>query len=301
MIAPTMPDLKSLPFGGAQYVVSDHTENFVRTAILESIDAPWQDNVHSEFLSLYQQWLRTSRSNSFAGLGHFNHAVFSAGTTESFDVFYHKNSQRRLRYFHGEYMYHQVAARQHRPCGGAFLEDAPLDRNDAVIISLPFSDTGGEHSDMQSVLNQCDRLGIPVLLDCAYFGICSNMIFDLDHDCITDVTFSLSKSFPVPHLRIGMRLTRTDDDDTLFVLNKTRYVNRVSAMVGIKILENFGPDYIPNLYRSAQQVICHDLSVDVSPCVIFGIDRNNRYPEYNRGGPSNRLNLAKILDQRLIK
>lgn len=299
MTNPVMVNLKSLPYGGAHYVISSEMENFVKSAIVEAVadDCLMNTKIHTKFLEQYLGWIQSSKLNTFVGLEKFPISAFSAGTTEAFDKFYLKNSSRRLRYFKGEYMYHQVAARQYFDYFGSFLEDDALDKNDCVVISLPFSDTGGEHPDMKKVLQQCDQLNIPVLVDCAYFGICSGIKFDLNHPSITDITFSLSKSFPVPHLRIGMRLTRTDDDDSLLVMNKTDYVNRLSVSVGTKVLENFGPDDIYNWYHTSQELLCKELSITPSNCVIFGIDLENAHSEYNRGGKTNRLCLSKYLTQ----
>ena len=135
-------------------------------------------------------------------------------------------------------MYHMAAWRNYFP-DWKYIEEQPLAKNDAVVISFPFADTGGEHPKMKEILDQCELLGIPVLLDCAYFGICQNIEFDLTHPAITDLTFSLSKFLPVAHLRIGMRLTKEDDDDSLLVLNKTNYTNRIGLSVGEQILQEF--------------------------------------------------------------
>jgi hypothetical protein len=295
----TIQNLKELPYGGAQHVVSKELENFVANCINQvmSENVLQNSDIHNKFLSEYVLWINSSKKNTFIGLENFSVKAFSSGTTESFDKFYLKNLTRRLRYFKGEYMYHMVAGRQYFLKKSCFLEDDDLDKNDVVVISLPFSDTGNPHPDMEQVLLQCDRLDIPVLIDCAYFGICSGIIFNLNHKCITDLTFSLSKSFPVPHLRIGMRLTKTDDDDLLLVMNKTNYINRLSAGVGLKVIQRFTPDYIYEKYRLSQEKICKNLNVEPSSCVIFGIDKINQYPEYNRNAISNRLSFAKILDQ----
>jgi hypothetical protein len=123
------------------------------------------------------------------------------------------------------------------------------------------------------------------------------MQFDFTHPAITDITFSLSKFLPVAHLRIGIRFTRTDDDDSLLVSNKAQYINRLGAAVGIKIMNQFDPDYIYNTYRTAQTKLCSELKITPSKSVIFGIDTENLYPEYNRGCISNRLSLSKQLAQ----
>lgn len=298
MSNPTLANLKSLPFGGAQYVVSADQESFVKSAIAKAAadNCLWDSNIRQKFLDLYLSWIQSSTLNKVFGLDQFPIASFSSGTTEAFDKFYLKNSSRRLRYFKGEYMYHQVAGRQYFDHTSKFIEDEELDCNDVVVISLPFSDTGNEHSKMQETLQRCTELGIPVLLDCAYFGICSGIEFDFDYPCITDITFSLSKTFPVPHLRIGMRLTRCDDDDALLVMNKTDYVNRLGCAVGVELLENFSPDMVYQRYQTAQAKLCAELAVTPSKCVIFGIDELNQYSQYNRGGNTNRLCLSKHLD-----
>jgi len=132
-----------------------------------------------------------------------------------------------------------------------------------------------------------------VLVDCAYYGSCRNIDIDLAYPCITDVTFSLSKTFPLAYARIGIRYTRTDDDDTMFVYHKISYNNKIGALIGLEYFKNFSPDYIPNKYIDKQQKFCYTLGVETSKTVLFGIDTQNQYPQYNRGGNTNRLSFHK--------
>lgn len=299
---PTLTNLKSLPYGGAQYVIDPDMEQRVQQFMIESINdrCLWDTGIQDEFLNSYVNWIGSTRQNTIRGLDQFTTKAYSNGTTEAFDKFYLKNLHRRLRYFRGEYMYHQVSARQYWSEGGVFLEEAELDQNDCVIISLPFADTGNPHTDMNQVLDQCDRLQIPVLLDMAYLGICSGITFDLTHPCISDVTFSLSKTFPVPHLRIGMRLTRHDDDDSLLVVNKTSYTNRLGIAVGLKLINSLSVDHVYETYQAQQQQFCRTLGVEPSQCVIFGVDRKDQFRIYNRGGSTNRLCFSKYLDSGIL-
>ena len=133
-----------------------------------------------------------------------------------------------------------------------------------------------------------------MLLDCAYLGVCSGIDFNLDRECITDVTFSLSKTLYCAHARIGMRLTKEDDDDPLFVTNKAGYINRVSAYIGLQLLNSFSPDYIYDNYRAKQERCCEILDVEPSNCILFGIG-DSRWNEYNRDRETNRLSLHKYL------
>jgi hypothetical protein len=274
-------DKRALPFGGSFAIMDAQT--------LSSLPELLQVDADS-FCKKYLEWIKSTKLNTITGLENFSYAAYSNGTTEAFDKFYMKNNKRRFRCFKGEYVYHQIAWRN---WDWKFLEDDTLEKDDAVVISLPFSDTGNEHLQMQQVLQTCTDLNIPVLIDCVYFGVCSNINFDFNHKCITDITFSLSKIFPIAYARVGMRLTKIDDDDALLMLHKIGYTNRIGAALGMQLMDEYSPDYIVNKYLQKQIEMCKDLDITPSNTVLFGIDTTNKYPEYNRGGSTNRLGLYK--------
>lgn len=286
-------DRAHMPFGNA-FSIADPNVLKLYTQDVNVAVSISSESIQEKFLTEYQEWIMNTKNNCVIGLDQYKYACYSNGTTEAFDKFYAKHSKRRFRFFKGEFVYHRLSCRNNN-YNWDYIEDSKLDSNDVVIISLPFSDTGNKHESLDDVLATCDKLKIPVLLDCAYFGICNDITFDLTYKCITDVTFSLSKSLYAAHLRIGMRLTREDDDDPLFVTNKIGYINRTSAYIGRKLLKNFGPDYIYNKYRERQLEYCNILKIEPSNCVIFGIG-GNKWPDYNRDRKTNRLSLHKFLD-----
>ena len=63
-------------------------------------------------------------------------------------------------------------------------------------------------------------------------------------------------------------------------------------------MQKFDADYIPLKYKDKQIEICKELNVEPSSCVIFGIDYNNKFNEYNRGRETNRLCFSMIWDGR---
>ena len=245
------------------------------------------------FCKNYLQWILSTDNKKIVGLENFSYYVYSHGTTESFDKFYMKHHMKRFRCFKGEYLYHQLAWRNSWP-NWRYIEDEELAAGDAVVISIPFSDTGDIHMSHEDLLNQCDKLGIPVLVDCAYFNLSQDIEFNFDHPCITNVTFSLSKLFPVGHLRIGLRLTKVNDDDPLFVLNKISYVNRIGAYIGNALINEFAEDYIVTNYRNKQLELCRSLNLLPSKTVIFGIG-GDEWQAYNRGTATNRLSISAHL------
>lgn len=282
-------DNRAMNFGSAFAIEDVNT-----TKVLEEpldLQCLKDDKIIDSFLCKYDLWIKSSTLNKFIGLDNYKHRCYSLGTSEAFDKFYMKNAKRRFRCFKGEYMYHKLSWRDKFEWD--WLDDKPLSKTDAVVISLPFADTGDKHINYEQLLEQCCEINVPVLVDCAYFGICRDINFNLDYDCITDITFSLSKTFPVAYARIGMRCTKIDDDDSMFVYSKVNYNNKIGALLGIKYFERFTPDYITEKYVDKQLNFCNTIGVNPSKTVLFGIDYKHKFDEYNRGGDSNRLSFHK--------
>lgn len=287
--------LKSLPYGSIHSITNKELEDEVNNIISDVVKTGclYDTNIHNLFLERFYNWILETKNNTIIGLDKFQSKVFTNGSTEAFDKFYLKNKNRNLRYFKGEYMYHAAIGKSYFE-NVILLDDAPVNKNDVVVISLPFADTGDTHPQMDEVLTKCSELGVPVLIDCCYYGACAGLIMNFDHSCITDITFSLAKSFPLGFIRVGMRLTRNDNNDPLFVYNKNNYVNRLGSAVGLELLNRYDPDYNYNTYKEAQQQFCIKLGVEPSKCVFFATSKE-KFIEYNRGTSSNRLCFSKYL------
>jgi hypothetical protein len=292
--------LKSLPYGSIHSITNNVLDSEINNIITTVTQAGclYDTNIHNQFLERFYNWILETKNNKILGLEKFQSKVFTNGSTEAFDKFYLKNKTRRLRYFKGEYMYHAAASKSYFEAA-PYLDDSPVNANDVIVISLPFADTGEEHPNMSNVLSRCSELGVPVLIDCCYFGACGNLTMDFNYSCITDITFSLAKCFPLGFMRVGMRLTRNDDNDPLFVYNKNNYVNRLGSAVGLELLNRYTPDYNYNTYRDTQEQFCDQLGVAPSKCVFFATSKD-KFPEYNRGTDSNRLCFSKFLKDRKL-
>jgi len=290
-------DKKHMAFGNAFAIADPLVVAVIDMLNINVNNILKDDNVLKQFLERYVLWISETNNNRVLGLENYPHACFANGTTEAFEKFYAKHHKRRFRFYKGEYVYHRLNCRNNG-YDWEWLDDIPLDRNDVVMISLPFSDTGNTPKDLELILDRCDKLKIPVLIDCAYLGVCSDIDFNFDRECITDITFSLSKSLYCAHARIGMRLTKEDDDDPLFVTNKAGYINKIAAHIGLQLINSFSPDYIYDTYRARQEEYCKILGVEPSNCVLFGIG-DNRWVEYNRDRETNRLSLHKYLASNL--
>lgn len=293
-----LPSKKHLPFGGARAINNHVILEFINYTLANDFQSLTQkSDIVDTFLSNYFEWLSNSKINNLVGFNKFPYKTYSNGTTETFDKWYIRHKDRRLRIFRGEYMYH-FAVYRNLDMPYKWLEDGPLQENDHVIISLPFADSGNIRHETINILNSAALLGVPVLIDAAYLGLTSRLDFDFSHPAIDTVVVSLSKTFPVAHLRIGMRLMREDYDDGLDIYHKTGYQNRWGAALGNQLITNYSIDYNPTCYEHWQKFKCNEMNIQQSKTVLFGLGGDD-YKQYNRGGIYNRLFLGGFYEKEL--
>lgn len=290
-----LPSRKHLPYGGARAINNHVITEFINFILLQDFQKQTQNTSITEiFLNNYVNWLSSSKLNSIIGFEKFPYKTYANGTTEVFDKWYIRNRHRRLRMFRGEYMYH-FATYRNLDMSFKWLEDGPLDSNDHVIISVPFADSGNIRHETLSVLNSAALLNVPVLIDAAYLGITHKFKFDYSHPAIDTIALSLSKTFPVAHLRIGMRLMRDDFDDGLDIYHKTNYQNRWGAVIGNSLITNYSIDYNAECYEHWQRYKCLEMNLEQSHTILFGLG-GSEYKQYNRGGLYNRLFLGGLYE-----
>jgi hypothetical protein len=248
-----------------------------------------------EYTDTWRRWITTSKTKTLDGLEKFQHADFVNGTSQTFDHFWLKHRDRRPVSLRGEFQYHACVNKSWKFC---WIDSADnLRPGDCLVISLPFSDSGCQHADWQSILDRCDDLDIPVCVDLAYWGISQSVDLDLDsHQCIQQLTCSLSKPFcTLENHRVGIRFSRHYNNDGISMINETNMQNIYSMSLGCYFMMEFTCDWIPEKFRSAQIAACEGLALVAADTVIFG-HGNSDYEEYNRGVPnSNRICISEFL------
>ncbi len=289
---------EKLPYKSIRAINDPKVVNFLQSVLKKKklINILNNNNIEKKFLKKYRNWLTSSKLNNLKGLDKFKFSNFTNGSTQTFDYFYVKNKKRRFRAFKGEYAYNYTSWRNHFP-NWKYINKLDIKKNDAVVISLPFSDTGSKHSDMEKLINLCDKMDVPVLVDCCYYSMCKGVNFDFNHKSIKEIAFSLSKAFPVSRVRIGMRLSKEDDDDPLFFVNKLGLVNRIAAYIGYKLIQNFKFDYLHNKYFKKQIYYCKKLNLKPTSVVCLGIG-GEKWRKYNRGNKTNRLCLSRLYEKK---
>ena len=236
----------------------------------------------SDFVKNFTDWIGISSLAAYD-------ADFSNGTTQSFDSFYFRHRVKRFRCYVGEYFYH-LKTWQSNSVNWSFITDSdPLTRGDAVVLSMPFCDTGNiQHV---NTIKLCESLEIPVLIDMCYYPLAKPFDVDLTSTTIDTVSFSLSKIFPVANFRIGVRYTKKDIFDGQKLHHTIGYNNVLSAHVGQQLIQHYAADYIYKTYCQQQHEVCEFLEIEPSESAIFGLgndtwnmfSRSNLINEYQLG------------------
>jgi hypothetical protein len=276
--------------------ISDYTiRNFINN--IDTNDMLYNEKLQDNFIKTFYQWVESSKHNTVLGLDKFNSLKIVNGTVQTFDHWYWRHKEKRFRVFKGEFMYHSALLKN----GGDWKYlDNDLAVNDALIISVPFSDYGSQRSDMLEYLEQCNNLNIPVLLDFAYYPCAKNIDIDLNKfPCVETVTFSISKAFyGAEYLRAGIRLDRNNVDDGIDVFNSVDMVNRISLGIAIELMKNFSVDYNWDNYSYIYTQVCKEYNLTETDCVMFGLG-GKEYIDYNRGSSVNRVCISDLIGEKI--
>lgn len=248
-----------------------------------------------KFIEMFGRWIRSSELNVLKGLDAFPHVTQTNGTSEAFSMFMQRHNNKNFKFFKGDFMMHKVASNNMNVKWDWIFNYSQIKKGDAVIISCPFSDTGNVVEDMQQILEWCSHNEVPVLIDMAYFGMCYGISIDLDQPCVEEVTFSLGKTFPMIGARAGIRLQRTEIDDPVLFANQHGIVNNFGAMIGEYAMTCWSPDFIANKYMKAQLIVCNQLELKPTNCVIFAMSNHDDHNQFNRGNDLTRLCISKLL------
>jgi len=282
---------------GAKPIADHRVKDFI--VGLNPTNDLYNNDIQDQFTNDFYNWINSSKLNNLIGLDKFPIHRLVAGTAQTFDHFYWRHKNRTFRFFRGEFMYHSAVLKH----GGvwAYLDDRRLQPNDALIISVPFSDYGSQHTHLEFLLHNCNAMDIPVLLDFAYYPCTKNITLDLTkYNCVQTVTFSLSKAFyGAEFLRVGLRLEREDTDDGIDLINSVEMVNRISLSIASSLIKNYSIDHNWLSYGDLYKEVCKEYNLKNTDCVMFGLG-GDEYKEYNRGTKVNRVCVSEIIGEKNI-
>jgi hypothetical protein len=248
----------------------------------------------NQYAQCWKSWLTSTYLKTISGLDNFYHIDYTCGSSQTFDHFVLKHSNRQIVALIGDFQYHACISRFNR-----FAYVDVIQKDQALIISLPFSDLGIEHPQFKSILEQCNQLNVPVCLDLAYWGVAKNVSIDLDqYPCITELTSSLSKSFyTLENHRVGVRFSREYQNDGISMLNEVKMQNIYSMSLGLHFMKRFSADWVWSQFSTQYYDICLQNQLTPTDTIIFALGDQARHSEFNRGIKDNfRVCVSEMFD-----
>lgn len=240
---------------------------------------PW---ITKKFEEKFFSWVSNSNNHNLKNLNEFKYSGFSAGTQESFINFYMVNRKKRFRVFQGDYWWHMDIWSKLN-LDWEYIENDSIKENDICICSYPFALTGKKHENFEWLLSECNKKGCKILIDFIYLPNSNKEVsVDLSNECIDEITFSFSKTFPVQCAKIAGRLKKTKPEDPMQMSNDENICNRLSSGLAYDIMCEFPMDFMIGKYINKQKYWCEKLGLTPTPVVHFGI--GDDYTEYGNDG-----------------
>jgi len=229
---------------------------------------PW---TVQQFEDQFPSWVMQGTGFKLHNFDQFKYVGFSAGTQESFINFYLFNKNKRFRVFRGDYWWHMDIWTSVN-INWAYIEDDDLAPGDICICSYPFALTGDKHENFDWLVDQCNRKNIELLMDFIYLPNSNGAVdIDLSADCIKQILFSFSKTFPVQSAKVAVRMCKTKPNDPMQISNDENICNRLSAGLALDIMKQFPIDYNVKKYYVEQQHWCAKLGLTQTKVVHFGL------------------------------
>lgn len=235
-------------------IVSDYPHH----VFLKSIE-PGLDDFHVPVIQKFVKY----RSEDLPALEEYENYYFTNGASEGiFHLLVQAKKEGEIIYvFKGEYEGYKAYGENI----GLEVREVDIDEDPTKLepgtwfISNP-SARDGNILDNKIVNNICDA-GHKVVLDCTYVGLTKPHKFDVSHENIIAVLFSLSKPCGVYYYRLGFAFTRKPV--STLMPNKW-FKNIFSIILADKIISTFEPSYFYTQYKHLQEKIIRKLNKENS-------------------------------------
>lgn len=222
-------------------------------------------DLDQQFKDCFVQWLANHKYSTFRGLNVFPRLDIINGCTQYIDDLYQRC--RDLQTFENDYKYHWRLNNNIK-----YVDVNTLDPARELLIALPFPFYGDVHPDMSEILDAAHELEIPVHIDGAWISCIRDIDFDFDHPAIQTVGISLSKG-GMGGNRIGLRFARKTPEGAVTIMNDFNMNSQALVSMGIKFMEELGPEYFWSKYETAYNQVCTDF--DLTPTKAVHLARTS--------------------------
>ena len=234
---------------------------------IEKIVNDFKIDNHTEvkrFTSNITEWLKP-----VIDLSDFKYVYPANGVTEGINYWYMQEKRKVIRY----------------PDDYVWLPESK--KGDILYLTCPTSMDG----------NICDiPTSIPVVLDIAHIGSCSDRVRISVTDNIEKVFFSLSKCFGLRNYRIGYYFSREPDEQLERLINSAKYYNYHSMALGEEVIKKVGPFTVNTYLKKYQDKLCDELDLIPSDSVWLATTTNKDYDKFKKGD-INRISLCELIKE----
>ena len=257
-----------------EWLQFDRPQPMYSSKINKFYDKFYQHNpVHTpdldqKFKDTFVQWLNNHKYSTFAGLDAFPRLDIINGCTQFIDDLYQRCGT--LQTFENDYKYHW---RLNNDLVYATVDT--LDPTKELLIAMPFPFYGDVHPDMQEILDAAYEKNIPVHIDGAWISCIRDIEFNFDHPAIQTIGISLSKG-GMGGNRIGLRFARKTPKGAITIMNDFNMNSQALVSMGIKFMEDLGPEYFWNIYGEAYKTVLNDF--DLEPTKAIHLARKDSKP-----------------------
>ena len=219
-----------------------------------------------DFIESFVKWLKNHKFSNFDGVEQFPVRHVIQGCTQFIDDLYQRCGD--IQTFEKDYKYHW---RLNNEINYATIDT--LDQNKELLIAMPFPYYGDIHPDMHEILDKCYQLKIPVHVDSAWISCIRDINFNFDHPAIQTFGISLSKG-GIGGNRIGVRFARKKPEGAITIMNDFHMNQQPLLYIGLKFMEDFGPEYFWRKYESKYYKVCEDFDLTPTKTIHLAIDKD---------------------------
>ena len=202
-------------------------------------------------------------------------------------LYTHKNKRPII--FDGEYWYHETIVKN------KINRMEQIKENDVLVLSFPFFNNFQIRSDMDDILERCSQLSVPVLLDCIWLPLISDIPKLKNSDAIEVMTHSITKTLPLSATKGGVLFKRKP-----LTLAEVTYGtgNKLGAWLFNNYLQQKGYFYIRDCYRPLQHKWCSILDIKAHDMVYAGVCSEQSFlKKYSMGqGNGNLVSLVPFFE-----
>ncbi len=217
------------------------------------------ETLATDFLVTFDKWLKDHQFSSFTGMEAFPVMHVIQGVTHFIDDLYQRCGE--LQIFKNDYKYHWRLNNDIE-----YVTVDTLDPDKELLISMPFPYYGDIHPGMYTILDECQKLGIPVHVDSAWISCIRDIDFHFDHPAIKTFAVSLSKG-GIGGNRIGVRYSRETPEGSITIMNQFNMCQQPLMWIGICFMKDFGPEYFWKKYEKKYEKVCKDFKLNPSKAI----------------------------------